>query len=306
MIERARVPRLMLVTDARRARRPLPDLAAEAVAGGVDAIYLRDVDLPEEDLAALLGQLWLRLGTAEKTAGTACRAPTAGWLMINGAPEVVRALGIGLHLRERDMTPAEARARLGADVPIGKSVHTVEGARLTAGADYVLAGHVYPTTSKPGLPPLGLSALAAIAAAAPCPVLAIGGITPERVPEVVRAGAHGVAVIGAIAEAVDPRAAASALRAALDDALRNTGKESVMNDMSSPTSVNTTVVIVVNGKTEPVPTGATVHDFLASKKMTDAMAIVERNGVIVPRAAYGSTELRPEDRLEVVHAVGGG
>jgi thiamine biosynthesis protein ThiS len=295
----------MLVTDARRARWPVPELVAEAVAGGVDAIYLRDVDLPAEKLASLLNELRERFAAAGK--GTACRAPTERRFLINGDPLTARGgLGIGLHLRERDVSPAAVRAMLGPDMLIGKSVHTAEGSALAAGADFVLAGHVYPSASKPGQPPLGISGFSAIAAAAPCPVLAIGGITPERVPEVVQAGAHGVAVIGAIAEADDPRAAASALRTALDEALQRHAKELTMNQAPSSTRPATTVEIVVNGKTETVSTGATVHDFLASKKMTDAMAIVERNGIIVPRAEYGSTELQPEDRLEVVHAVGGG
>jgi sulfur carrier protein len=55
-----------------------------------------------------------------------------------------------------------------------------------------------------------------------------------------------------------------------------------------------------------VSPGDTVHDFLASKRMTDQMAIVERNGQIVPRGEYGETVLAEGDRLEVVHAVGGG
>ena len=79
--------------------------------------------------------------------------------------------------------------------------------------------------------------------------------------------------------------------------------------MSSEMSVgsDTTVVeIVVNGKPVSVLAGATVHDFLVDKRMTDAMAIVERNGEIVPRGEYGNTVLQPGDRLEVVHAVGGG
>ncbi len=66
------------------------------------------------------------------------------------------------------------------------------------------------------------------------------------------------------------------------------------------------VEIVVNGKRVSVSSGATVHDFLAGKRMTDAMAIVERNGEIVPRGEYGDTPLETGDRLEVVHAVGGG
>jgi sulfur carrier protein len=75
--------------------------------------------------------------------------------------------------------------------------------------------------------------------------------------------------------------------------------------VSNTTSVPATE-LTVNGKSVSVPTGSTVHDFLASKKMTDAMAIVERNGEIVPRDAYGTTVLEEGDRLEVVHAVGGG
>ena len=66
------------------------------------------------------------------------------------------------------------------------------------------------------------------------------------------------------------------------------------------------VEIVVNGKPISVFAGATVRDFLAGKRMTDAMAIVERNGEIVPRGEYGDTPLQAGDRLEVVHAVGGG
>jgi sulfur carrier protein len=66
------------------------------------------------------------------------------------------------------------------------------------------------------------------------------------------------------------------------------------------------IEIVVNGKAATIPAASTVHEFLASKGMTDAMAIVERNGTIVPRADYSATELQPGDRLEVVHAVGGG
>jgi sulfur carrier protein len=67
-----------------------------------------------------------------------------------------------------------------------------------------------------------------------------------------------------------------------------------------------TIEIVVNGKMVSVPGDATIHDFLASKRMTGAMAIVERNGEIVPRGEYGATALAQGDRLEVVHAVGGG
>jgi len=283
----------MLVTEARRARMPLLDLVTEATTGGVDAIYLRDADGSIDDLAATVRTLRTRIGDEVV-------------LLINGNPRTAMTLGTGLHLRERDIPTDAARAILGPRVAIGRSVHTSPGAAAAAGADYLLAGHVYPSPSKPGVPPLGLAGLSRIAAVTPCPVIAIGGITSDRVTEVIRAGARGVAVIGAIAEAEDPRAAATALRFAVDRALQDLQEESSMSSEIGVGSATSAVEIVINGKPVPVVPGATVHDFLTSKRMTDAMAIVERNGEIVPRGEYGDTRLEAGDRLEVVHAVGGG
>jgi len=283
----------MLVTDARRARMPLLALVAEAVAGGVDAIYLRDAGGSIDNLALTARTLRARIGNQVV-------------LLVNGRPQAALATGTGLHLRERDMAPHAARAVLGPGVAIGRSVHTAEGAAAATGADYVVAGHVYSSPSKPGLPPLGIAGLAGIVAVAPCPVIAIGGITPDHVAEVMRAGARGVAVIGAIVEAQDPRSAARALRVAVDHAQQHHQEEASMSSEICAASDTAVVEIVVNGKPVSVVAGATVHDFLAGKRMTDAMAIVERNGAIVPRGEYGDTPLQAGDHLEVVHAVGGG
>jgi thiamine biosynthesis protein ThiS len=337
----AAIPRLLLVTEPSRSRLPLLDLASEAVAGGVDSIYLR---ASEAD----------RVPTVERIHALRERIGDQVTLLVNDA-ELAAATGIGLHLRERDpipyavspRTPVSSRGNVHRDLVstshsspekrdsscnlqfvgmtsmagmtqlaeyslVGRSVHSPEEAAISVGLDYLLAGHVYPSASKPGKPPLGLDGLRAIVAVSPCPVLAIGGITAACVPEVVRAGAHGVAVIGAIAEADDPRAAAQALRSALDDALQHQMHEE-QRHMSAKEEANASVLngtaaieLTVNGKNVSVPAGATVHDFLASKKMTDAMAIVERNGEIVPRGEYGATTLSAGDQLEVVHAVGGG
>lgn len=286
-------PRLMLVTDAARARLPLLDLAEAAVAGGVDAIYLRDMEVSQPDRSSLLFSLRERVGDAVA-------------LLIYGDPATARELGAGLHLRERDPLPIGDRecTAYGGRL-LGRSVHSSESAAASLGMDYLLAGHVYPSASKPGLQPLGLDGLRAIVRVATCPVLAIGGITPERVADVVRAGARGVAVIGAIAAADDPGAAAAVLRAALDLALNEQKEHAVMFEKNIVMD-EATIDIQVNGKSVVVSSGATIHDFLASKRMTGAMAIVERNGQIVPRGEYGATLLTPGDRLEVVHAVGGG
>ncbi len=297
----------MLVIDSQRSRWPVLDLATAATAGGVDAIYLRGESIgpppcaqgegfggraPEVLVASVLHQH--------------LDHPIA--LLTNEEWEDVRPTNVGLHLRERDPLPTWAPGDRQRPALIGRSVHSPESARTSTGVDYVLAGHVFHSASKPGKPPLGLARLARIVSAAPCPVIAIGGITANRVAEVLHAGAYGVAVIGAIAEVPDPYLAARSLRAAIDDTLLTQRKESTMQlaDTATQKQAGSTIEIVVNGKNVHVPEQSTIHDFLASKRMTGAMAIVERNGEIVPRGDYATTRVAPGDTIEVVHAVGGG
>jgi thiamine-phosphate pyrophosphorylase len=281
-----RAPRLLLVTNLARARLPLLDLVVEAAAGGADAIYLRHLS-PADDWPATLTLIRERI-------------PPEVLLMVPGEPPP-GIPGVGWHLRERD--PLPNRPEPGGRYPMSRSVHSPEEAARSRGMSYTVAGHIFSSASKPGREPLGLEGLARIVAASPTPVLAIGGITPGRVEAVIAAGAHGVAVIGAICEAGDPRAAAHDLRATVDAARARHTKGPEMN--SAPGS-ETTIAITVNGKPRELPAGATVHDLLASRKLADSMAIVERNGIILPRNSYATTALSAGDQLEVVHAVGGG
>lgn len=279
-------PRLLLVTDLTRTRLTLPDLATEAVAGGVDAIYLRHLS-PGDDWVATVMQIRDRVRPEVL-------------LMVPGEPPA-GIPRVGRHLRERDPLPLQLRS--GEPALVSRSVHSPLEAARSIEMSFVVAGHVNPSASKPGQEPLGLDGLASIVASASAPVVAIGGITPERVAAVITAGAHGVAVIGAICEAHDPRAAAFNLRAAVDAALACHAKGPAMT--SAPNS-ETTITVTVNGKPRDLPAGGTVRDLLASRKLADSMAIVERNGIILPRDAYATTVLSTGDRLEVVHAVGGG
>jgi thiamine-phosphate pyrophosphorylase len=103
----------------------------------------------------------------------------------------------GVNLPEPDLTIADARRLLGGDRLVGRSVHSV-GAALEAeeeGADYVIFGPVFATASHPGRAAAGLGALAGVAAAVRIPVLAIGGVDPERAAECLRKGAAGYAAI---------------------------------------------------------------------------------------------------------------
>ncbi len=199
--------RLYLVTDrkaAEAAGRTLPavlDAAlARAAARGVKVgVQLREKDLDGGPLLALA-----------REARAVTRAHGARLLVNDRLDVALAAEADGVHLPSDGLPPDAARTLLAAMGLIGVSTHspTEVVAARARGADFVLLGPIYDTPSKrPYGPPLGIETLAEAAAGASVPVLAIGGITPERVAEVRRAGAHGVACIGAVMSAADPAAA---------------------------------------------------------------------------------------------------
>lgn len=122
----------------------------------------------------------------------------------------------GVHLGQDDL-PASAARAVAHDLIIGVSTHGLEQARRAEadGADYVALGSIFPTGSKPSFELVGLDTLRLVRPHVRAPLVAIGGITPERVAPVLAAGADAVAVISAIGMAPDPGAAAAAFLAAL-------------------------------------------------------------------------------------------
>lgn len=194
----------MLITDRHRSRLPLLELVRFAVDGGVNAVQVREKDLVLDDLQSLAARI------VEAVEGKA-------WVVVNGRLDVAKELGIGVHLPESGPSVEEARAVLGDVAIIGRSVHSPEAATAVRSADYAIAGHVLPTKSKPRIKPLKMEKFKAITKVVSCPVFAIGGITAGSIRSMMKSGALGVAVIGAIAEADDPRAAAQELRTALDE-----------------------------------------------------------------------------------------
>lgn len=201
------VPRLMLVTDRSQARIPLVDLVRRSLDGGVDLVQIREKVASSEERARIIEEL------------LAADIPPEA-LAINEDVEVALRYGVGLHLPEAAVSPSSARDLVGPHSLVGRSVHSPEAAKLSNGADFLVAGHVFPTASKPDRPPLGLSGLREIVTASPVPVLAIGGMTAERAAEAIRAGAWGVAVMSNINAAPDPCRAAQELRNAIDAAMK--------------------------------------------------------------------------------------
>jgi len=202
-------PCLMLVTDRARLRgRDIEAVVSLAVSGGVNAVQLREKDLPAADLyhTAIALHSVLR--------GRAL-------LLVNDRLDVALACGAdGVHLPESGLPGKPARELAGESCLVGRSVHSADAARRAEedGLDYVICGTVFETASKLGQPGAGLSLVREVATTVRLPVIAIGGIRPENVREVIEAGADGVAVIGAVLDADDPQRAAEDLRRALDDA----------------------------------------------------------------------------------------
>jgi thiamine-phosphate pyrophosphorylase len=144
---------------------------------------------------------------------TLARPPEAA-VFVNGRPDVAAAVGAqGVHLSATDLTPTDARQLLRHGW-IGCSVHTIQEARLAKdeGADFLVVGNIYETPSHPGRP-AGGTRLVREAADLGLPVIAIGGVTIERAPELKVAGAYGLAAIRALWYAQDPAAATLALLA---------------------------------------------------------------------------------------------
>jgi thiamine biosynthesis protein ThiS len=160
----------------------------------------------------------------------------------------------------------------------------------------VIAGHIFSTASKPGIAPRGTSWLADVVRACPAPVIAIGGVTAENTAQVIEAGASGIAVIGALTAADDPREAAIRLRATIDNAWSR-------RQMQEQTS---TIEIILNGKSASVATGCTILDLLGEKELGERLVVVELNGAIVPRSDFGERVFSAGDKVEIVHFVGGG
>ena len=141
-------------------------------------------------------------------------------IIVNDRVDVALACGAnGVHLRSDSIAPAAARSIAPPGFLVGRSVHELaEAVEHAPAVDYLIAGTVFPTLSKPAADRLlGESGLRRIAAAVRVPVLAIGGVTVELVPAIAASGASGVAGIGLfLPSAMSMRTAAAAVRAKFD------------------------------------------------------------------------------------------
>jgi len=197
-----KLPSLMLVTSRHQMKPSFEYSLESALLGGAALVQLREQEL-KPAVFSYMAQLVAQL----------CRSYNAT-LLINGQVEIARSVADGVHLPEAVLQ----NERLPEIACKGVSVHSIENARRAAelGADYVIFGSVFATSSHPENEPAGLEALHQVAQAVDIPVFAIGGISAANAKSCLEAGAHGVAVMSTVWQAADAVQAVRDLREVLE------------------------------------------------------------------------------------------
>jgi thiamine-phosphate pyrophosphorylase len=197
--------RLYLVCDERS-----DEFLERALRGGVDLVQLRmkPTGAYADDAVVSAARRYARL----------CAAHGA-LLILNDRPDLVPEVNAdGVHVGQDDMSVAQARRLVGPGRLVGLSTHSpaqIEAANAEPGVDYIGVGPVHATPTKPGRPAVGLELVRYAAAHAAMPFFAIGGIDAGNAAAVHAAGAERIAVVRAVTDAEDPKAAARALRSAI-------------------------------------------------------------------------------------------
>jgi len=204
--------KLCLVTDEKAMQgRPFLKVVEEALKGGVTMVQLREKTLDT--------RLFLKRAAALKEMLSPYDVP----LMINDRMDIAMVVdAAGIHVGQQDMPVESVRQFLSTDKLVGLSIENVSQGLIANDlpVDYYGLGPIYHTPTKDDIaPPIGLEGIERLKKQTHHVLMAIGGIHEENVREVIRAGADGVAVVSAICSAQDPKAAASALRDAIDEEL---------------------------------------------------------------------------------------
>ena len=195
---------LHVITDTTlQSRFTHAELAELTIAGGADTVQFRQKHGTTRELI-----------TTAQSMQVVCEQHKVP-LIVNDRADIALAVGAtGAHFGQDDMPVSIGRQILSTKAVIGASARTEEKilAAISEGADYIGFGPIYGTSSKPDAEmPKGLERLRRMCDIAACPVIAIGGITVQTAGDVIRAGAHGIAVISAVCAYPEPTVATQAL-----------------------------------------------------------------------------------------------
>jgi thiamine-phosphate pyrophosphorylase len=198
--------RLMFITNRKLSVRPLSEIVESACASGVKLVQLREKDLNGKSLYELAVQL--REVTSRHDAK----------LFINDRLDIALAVNAdGIVIPETGLAVQTVK-KIKPEFLVGRSVHSIDGAREAeaSGADFLIAGHIFETPSKPNALPRGLALLHEISSTVKIPVFAVGGITPENARQCTQSGAFGVAAMSSVMQSADISKTIQAFQAALN------------------------------------------------------------------------------------------
>jgi thiamine-phosphate pyrophosphorylase len=162
--------------------------------GGVDLIQLRGKQQSIDELTELARELH------------ALTSPSGTPLIANDYPELAERVPLeGVHVGQDDLSVAAARARVGRDILVGKSTHSLAQASAAQleGADYIGFGPLFATPTKPDYAPIGLGDIEQVHRGVRCPIFCIGGIKLENLEQVIAAGAGRVVIVSGLLQARD-------------------------------------------------------------------------------------------------------
>ena len=202
--------RLYVLLTQAQCRIPILDATRQVIRGGADVVQLREKDLSDREVLRLAREIRKITADANVT------------FIVNDRSDLARlADADGVHLGQEDLPPAAARKVLREDQIMGVSTHSLEqaGRAVRDGADYIGVGPVYPTATRGYEQGVGVAYVRAAANALDVPLVAIGGIRVENVPEILAAAAGAkvaIAVCSAILRAPDIEAATAAFREAIE------------------------------------------------------------------------------------------
>lgn len=203
-------PALLALSPGDLSSRDLPRFegrVALALDAGLRGVLLREARLCDRDYLHLALEL------------AGALADVGGWLGVHDRAHLVRpSAAHGLHLGFRSLDVSEARSLVGPARAIGRSTHAGDAGDSWTGADYRFLGPIFDTPSKRGLlAPVGTAGLRRAVRSDATPLWALGGVQPANVPELIAAGARGVAVLSGILTAARVGAATRAYLDAWSD-----------------------------------------------------------------------------------------
>lgn len=204
--------RLYAVTDrAWVGKQSLYEQVEAALKGGASCVQLREKELNGEDFLREALEL-----------STLCKRYRVPFFINDNVDVAIRCHADGIHLGQEDMQAAQVRQRVGPDMMIGVSVHSVAEAleAVRNGADCLGAGAVFATSTKTDVQTMPRETLRAICQAVNIPVVAIGGINKENIAALCGTGVDGVALVSAIFGADDIEGACRELRALSEEMVR--------------------------------------------------------------------------------------